>query len=305
MSVATKVYCLLDHMKPDVPIYQHLGNGQRVKYEKWPQYRPQLRATFMNENGENTTIRFKEQSRTIDFYEQIEKEKIPANEKFTQRERDLLNFDNGFLVTNNPIVQKYVESYPQFQGFKGTSVDMTIPIYKIYDPVKEQANKNDDIRLRLSAMNKVMSLGLEDAQGLLIRLTNSFYNIPSGIQEVQNALVALVDDYDEKGLIEVLKEDNFDDDVNILIGKAVTKGVLSFDAIENAVARKTATGEWNAVKDIPSSYPLSERKRYFAMFITSEDGKLLLDGIKDEVEGKSDEKKERKNKKIVEPVNEK
>jgi hypothetical protein len=287
-----KTYVLLDHTRPTAPIYQRVNKDQRVRIDTRAIDHPYLQITaYFEKYQKNRTLRLKLNSNSIFQDEQIEKEKMTANEKFTQRERDAVKFVNGVLNTTNVTVQKFLDEHPQFEGFDGMCEDVTIPLFKSYDKNVEIQNNNADFKKRLKVGNKIANLTLEQGQELMIRLNGSFFVPPSDLDSVQMGLVEFMDDTDDAGLDAMLREESTaDEKTTILIGKAVHLGILSFTEIENQVAKKKGSG-WIPVKLIGSDHLPEERIRLFSEFITSEGGKLLYDDITKDV-AKAEKKKE-------------
>jgi len=73
------------------------------------------------------------------------------------------------------------------------------------------------------------------------------------------------------------------------LGTLVSRGVLSFDAVEGQVAKKKGEN-WIELKAIGSEYTPMERQRYFIEFLTSPAGKLLLDDLRKDATKKVKEK---------------
>lgn len=231
----------------------------------------------MGTDGKYVTIRYKRNSRTIFLNEQIEKEGLSKDEPFTRMERQALTFKNGRLVTADENAQKYIESSPWFEGFEGKSDHVPYPVIKLVDK-EADAEKENEIESRiLDAKLKVRSLSLSDAQGLIIKLTGSYNGIPKKLVDCQNTLYRMIDNLNEDGINKVLSTTTTrDEEVNIMVGKLVSNGVLSFSAISDAIARKDVAGKWISIKDIPSSYNHNQRVSYFVMHLTSTEGRDLL-----------------------------
>ena len=299
--MALKTYVLLDHLRPTADVFVQINREQRARLNTRPQWPLYLQMTFLDEadeitdydkksptygqkipnpkKGENRTIRLKLNSNTPYQEDQIEKEKIPANEKFSPNEYKAVKFIHNTLSTTNPVVQRYLEAYPAFEGFKGYCEEIKHPEYKLYDPAVEIKSENEGFKKRLKAANKIADLDLKEAQDMLIRIYGTFHTPPDNIDACQNALVAYMDQSDE-ALDDILKEDTtIDDEVTILLGRLVSENKLSFDAIPGQVAKKKGS-EWIAVKAIGEDYTPFERQRYFGEFLTSEGGKLLLDDLR-------------------------
>jgi hypothetical protein len=301
--MALKTYVLLEHTRPTAPIYQRVNATQRVRLDKRPVDHAYLKQTFTTPEGKNRTARLKLNCDTIWQDEQIKPEVgVLANEPFTQQERDAVKFNYEFLHTKNETVQKYLESVPQFDGWwdpekigKGSSTES--PLYTVLNKELEAKVTNAEFKKRLKAANKIAAIeDLKEMQDLMIRLNGSFFTPPDNEIDCQNLLIEYVDDANDEMLDALLKEDkdvSIDEKVTILIGRAINEEIISFEAIPNQVAKKQANGGWKPVKEISSTYPLEERKRYFAEFLTIDDGKLLRRDLEKEIE-----KNETKNTKL-------
>lgn len=309
--MALKTYVLLDSLRPAKDFYVEI-NKQKSRLDTIPVWQPYLQVTFLDQSeevidydpqsktvgqkipnpkkGQNRTIRLKLNSNTPYQDEQIEKEKIPANEKFELDEYSAATFRHNTLTTSNPAVQKYLEVYPAFQGFKGICANVKQECYKLYDPSVEIVSENVEFKKRLKAANKIADLNLKDAQDTLIRIYGTFYKVPDSLEAAQNALVNYMDSSDE-ALDEILKTDtNLDDEVTVLLGRLIGLGKLSFDAVEGQVCKKKGE-DWIELKAIGNDYTPLERQRYFSEFLTSQAGKLLLDDLRNEAADKPATKK--------------
>lgn len=281
--MALKTYVLLPVLDADAPIYQTTQDGQRVQLKKIPTWRPYLRISFQDEKGIGRVLRYKSNAfdgevPVLDQRIQIDKLKLDANEPFTRNEMRHLEFKNGVCFTNSLMSQAYLEAYPGFEGFKGTCDDIREAQYKLLDQAAEATIKNDDIRKRVKAANKVVDLELEEAQKLLIRLNGSFFETPITAAECQNLLMEFIDDAEEGGLDAVLQDEEnttIDDKTTVLIGLLLAAEILSFDAIQGKISKKDKDGKWITVRDMSDEYSLEERKRLFSDFLNTEDGKTL------------------------------
>ncbi|HEY9343647.1 MAG TPA: hypothetical protein VIQ23_18870 [Hanamia sp.] len=291
-----KTYVLLDALNSSAPIYQHVGDGKRVQLTKIPTWSPYLRITFQDKEGHTKTIRYKEGLPTIDQTKQIKEFETPANIGWTTRERSDLVFKLGTLTTNKPNVQNYLESYPAFDKFEGFSDDHSTPCYKLLDVEADSRVLNTEIRTRVKAANKVLEMSLEGKQELLLRLNGSFFAPPKKDIDCENMLMEMIDEMDETGLKEVLRDElTADESVSILIGKLLNSGELSFNKNPNQISKKI-NGIWVDVKAISSDYTPEERKRYFIEFLTSDSGESLLADLR------KSEKKEVVNEPTTDPA---
>lgn len=287
-----KTYELLESMNADAPVYQTLPDGKRERLTKIPFHRPTLRQTFQDEKGKPKTIRYKETSNTIDQNVQILDEKIPANEPFTQTERDALVFRYATLTTDNITAQDYLEAHPEFVGFKGKCAEIRQPRYKLVDEVADATEKNEDIWKRVDAINKIRHLNLEELQSLMIRLNGYAFKTPSTVKDCQNALVEFIDDAGDKELDAVLKDETtVDEKMTILIGKLINSELLSFDAVQGKISKKDKDGKWITIREMSTEYSLDERMRLFSDFLNTEDGKPLRVDLQNSLNGSDEEVK--------------
>lgn len=285
--MATKVYVLLDALDVDSQAFQQLPNGQRSQIKKIPWHRPYLRLPVTDEEGVSRMLRYKSTSKYHFEDEQLDKEKIDANAKFTDAERDENRFKYGVLVTTKVHQQEFLEINPEFEGSKYTSDNVKRKTYKLMDKAIEAKDENKSIVRRVRAMNKILSLDLEDAQAMIIRLNGTFVETPTDVEDCQNMLVRFLDDHDgEEAIDAVMKEDKnvtVDDKTKVLIGKLINAKLLSFDEKKGAVVKKDAAGKWLEVREISDEYSPEERVRYFNEFLNTDDGKLLKSDLEKEL----------------------
>jgi hypothetical protein len=290
-----KTYVLLPHTKPTAPIYQRVNKDQRVRLDKRPVDHAYLKQTFTTPDGKNRTARLKLSCNTIWQDEQIKPDiGIPANEQFTQAERDAVKFVNEINMVRNETVQTYLESIPQWDGWEGWKKDEKgnqkgyseeRPLYTLLDKELISKSTNEEFKKRLRAANKVAAIeDLKEGQNLMIRLNGRSFTPPNDLIDLQNALIEFVDDATDEMLDALLKDEtSADEKVIILISRAISEGIISFDAVKDQVSKKKGDG-WLSVKNVSSTYSAEERERYFAEFLTSEDGKLLRSDLEKEVE---------------------
>lgn len=280
MVEEARTYALLNILDGTAPVYQVVEGNQRVQITKMPVWQPFMEITFM-EGGESKTIRFKQTAKSIYKEEQVDKQKIAADAPFTSRERDALKFRNGFIMTQSLRAQEYLEKYPACEGSEVESEDVPRKLYKRVDITADNKIANEDLGIRVRSAYKVLELDLADAQELLIRITGAYSGISDNSQDCQKEIIQRFDGMESSKIKDVMETvASADEKVNVLVAKLTNYGVLSFDKIDNAVSRNdVAAGKWSSIKEIPSSYPPEERKRYFIMYLTSPDGKMLLSSL--------------------------
>lgn len=285
-QVKPKIYHLLDNTKSSVEHYTRVNQNQRVRDDQRPNDRPFLQITYQDHEGTNRTIRFKLNCNTIFQDEQIEKLKIPANEKFTDAERNMLMFRNGVLVVTNKSAQAFLDAHPQNENFKGECPEIHGKLFKEYNPEAKTESDVKVFRRRLAAANKVAAFTtVEEAQSLLLRLYGSYYKVPGDLNDCVTQLVAFMDESDEEGIEEVLRDGKtLEDEITILIGKALQKQVISFEepGMENFVVKKK-NGNVFPLKEISATISTAERRRLFSEFLASPDGGLTLEDLRKSV----------------------
>lgn len=309
-----KMYVLLEHTEATAQVYRQVDSQHRIRLNKRPIDHAYGQITFTDRDGKNKTIRLKLQTDEIDFQKQIKEIGIPANEKYTQSERDAVMFREGVLITDNPTVQNYLETSPQFEdnwkpekdpAGKGRVVrcpDLQRPLYRLLDETVNLKADDDEFMGRLAAANKIAKIqDVKTGQDLLYRLYGAFHKVPNDILKIRAELIAYLDDADAKMIALIMKEDkdvNMDEQTEVLIGKAMGLKIISFDLVPDQVVM-TVGGKQRNLKQIPSEFPPEERKLYFAQFLTSEDGKLVRAEIEKEVKAKEPKTKKEKEPEVV------
>ncbi len=286
-SVAFKTYVLLPNMDVNAPVYTRINKEQRVRVDKLPKWCPFLRITFQDENGKNVTTRYKQTATTIIQSEQI-KDGIPANDPWTSNERKAMEFTNGVLVTKDKMAQSYLDQYPGNKNFKGFCPDIEQPVFEEYNKSSALKSENKDFKLRTNAASKIVELDLKGAQDMLLRLNGSFFEVPSAVDgkseedaliECQQLLVTFLDAAEEAGLNAILDEETQEDKVTIMLGKLLSAGIVSFDAVEGQVSKKIKN-QWVKLSEMSSGIEVSEKQRLFVDFLNSDEGKMQLADLK-------------------------
>lgn len=301
--MSVKTYVLLQHTKSSANVYVQVNQNQRVRIENRPIDHAFTQITFMDRDGKNKTIRLKLTCDEIYQDKQIKEHLIPANEKWTQEERDAVRFVDGVLITDNPTVQKFLETSPQFDKFwepvngkRGSCVHIKRPLYTLYDENIELDREDNMFRKRLEAANKIAAINdVKEGQELMIRLNGSFFKAPDNIKKIRSELIRFLDEANEEMLDRLLKDEiTVDEKGTILIGKAINYGILSFDKVPGKVVMIKGN-KTKDLRDISDEYSPEDKKKYFLEFLTSSDGKLLMQDIEKAV-------KEKEAKLVTEPV---
>lgn len=280
-----KTYVLLDEMNPqNNNLYRRIGKTQRERIDKRRDFGLHLRSTVVKD-GKRVVIRYKETSNDIEQDKQI-KDGILANAPFTNGEYATMNFLFGTKTTNDPVVQEYIETYAGFEGNNFTSPDVSIKQYKLLDFQKEAKNLNETTRRRVQAASKIIAFNLDETKDRLWKAYGTNFTPSEDVEVNQNTLIKYLDE-SEDAVKEILDDStNVDDEVKILLGKAIAAKNISFNQTVGQVSRKK--GEvWQDIKAISSDLSSEERISLFSEFLTSDAGKLLKDDIEKDLKKSS------------------
>lgn len=286
-----KTYVLLDELNSNAPVFQVVGDNQRVQLKTPPVYPLYLQVTFTGEDGKNRTMRYKGNSNTIWLDEQI-KDGILANEKYTSGEREARKFKNGIAMVTNETLQKFYDNHPGNVKFKGTCEAYPRPVFRELDPTVEAKATNTEFKKRLKAANKIDSLDLSGAQALLIRIFGSFHPVPPTLEDCQNQLADYLDDAGEQGIAAILKDEEdttVDEKTDVLIGKLINAGKLSFSQTEGEISKLGNDGQWIKVRDMSTEYPMKEKIRLFGNWLNTNDGKALKNDLEEDLKSVSND----------------
>jgi hypothetical protein len=278
-------FVLLPSMNPSAPIYMKIG-GNRMRINKLNSWRPFRQVTFTDKEGRGVTLRLKLNTDTLVLEEQIKKG-IPANQKYTEGERNSVLFRYNVLTTKTPIVKKFLLMNPQFDGFEGDRPEDISACYQLLDERKERKSANSELKRRAKAINIIT--GIEDkevAQELLMLLYGSQAPIAADLEDGQNILADAINDDDEL-LQKVLDFEQgvptVDEKTKVLVLKLMANGTISLDHIENQVGLK-AGQKYIPVRTISSDIQQEKRVELFVEFLNSKDGEALLNDLKERAE---------------------
>ena len=238
-------------------------------------------------------LRYKSTSKYLFEDEQMEKEKIDANAKFTDQEREDPYFRFGVLTTDKEQLQKFLETHPEFVGSPYVADSVRNKCYKLLDEKAESAIKNADLRRRVKAAALIMSLEVEAAQAMIIRLNGAPVETPKDIEGCQNWLMQFLDDTNDAGIDAIMLEEKqipIEDKTIILVGKLINAEIISFDAITGNVAKKDKSDKWQILKEVAAGNTFEERQQLFSHFLNTDEGKELRASLEKDL--KSYEKKQ-------------
>jgi hypothetical protein len=284
-----KEYVLMDHMNLTTNIFVQISEDERVKLNRLKVWRPYLQAVIFDESGESRTIRLKLGAKSIYQDDQIA-QGIPANEKMTEAERNAVTFRNGILRTDKKIVQDFLETHPQFDGFKGSSPEGLSASFKVFERNAETKNTNKAVKESIKAASIVAETNLEQVQELLIRVFGLSYALTDDLEDQQNILFNEID-ANEDAVAEILafgkeqaqeeaeREVSVDTANKVLVGQLLNKGLLSFSAKEGMVS-KLHNKQWSDLKSVSAEFDSEQQHQQFLVFLGTKDGEAMLAELK-------------------------
>lgn len=285
-----KKYVLLKHTEPTANVFIQVSQTQRQRIGSRKHDAPFLQITRMGRDGVNRTIRLKLNCNTIFQDEQIKQHNIPANERFSDRERKAVEFKHGILITKNPVVMKFLDEHPQNEAFWVADKDGNIgycdsiegPLFKELNETAIIKNENAEIKKRVEAANRI--LGLKDVkklQNLQIRLNGRHFTPSSDQETLENQLMEWLDDADMDGVNEVLKvKISKDEEVFMLVSNCISEKIISFDENPKAVIKFISGGKTAELKDMPEDVALEEKHKLFCDFLMSKSGEAVYEDLK-------------------------
>lgn len=294
-EIVWKKYVLSDSIKSTAQIY--VGDKDTDKAFRLDTPRRvglYLKHTFADKNGKRRITRFKLGSTSIYQSEQISKDMIDANDKHTDEERRTLYLVNGVLVTNDEYVQAFLheDNNPQREEFTGRDRGGVTPIIRELDEAAMDEEENDFIFKTAEALQKIKQMSKDEAAAYISLFYGASFTVPESLTKCQNLLSKSLEN-NEARIDMILKGDkNVDDEITVLLSKAINKGVLSFELKQNFV-QVLRDGEWVDAKMI-SADSYGEREILFRQYLASPEGELLRKDIEGMVNQKDEAPKGKK-----------
>lgn len=293
-----KKYVLIDAIKSTAKYYQKVRGeqGDGIRLDTPRRVPIHLQHTIRHKTLGQKTIRYKQGVQTIFQDEQVDKFKIPANDKFSDDERRALQFVNGVLVVDGEQEIKFLsaEFNPQREDFTGVRIGQITPLFKELDEAAEEQEENLFLKNTATALVKIMEMDKAEVSALLSLFYGASYVAPTSLKAAQNVAAKALENNDDrlKMVNEWGSNKDVDSEIIILLNKAIQKGIISFDLHDNQVSL-LKNNEWRDVKMIAGD-TYEEREILFRQYLTTEQGELLKKDIESLVgvgETKSSEEK--------------
>lgn len=257
-----------------------------------------LQHVFTDKTGKQKKTRYKQGANTIYMDEQMKPEggNIPANDKYTDEERNSLFLINGVLVTSDAFLQSFLDkdNNPQREDFTGRSRGQLSGIFKELDEIAIADDENDFIHNTAKALTKIFAMNLVEVQSLVALLFGSSYPTPERLKDCQNICAKSLEGNEERINLVLNGDWGKDGEITVLLNKAINKDIITLIQKDGYVEMKKA-GSWVDVKMIVAE-TFEQKEALFRQFLASEEGELLRKDIEAAVadDTKPDSKKVKK-----------
>lgn len=301
-EVQLKKYVLADAIKSSAQIFQKvsLADKDGLRLDTPRKVGLFLQHVFTDKNGIQKKTRYKQGANSIFMDVQMKPEggNIPANDKYTDEERNEMFFINGVKVTSDAFVQSFLDkdNNPQREDFTGRSRGQLSGIFRELDEVAIADDENKFIRETAQALTKIFAMELTEVQSLVALLFGASFPTPPRLQDCQNLCAKALEGNEERINLVLHGDWGKDGEVTVLLNRALTKGIISLTNKPDFVQMKKG-GAWVDVKMVVADSP-EQKEILFKQHLASEAGELLKTDIESMLGGdvKATEEKDKANK---------
>lgn len=275
----TKIFELIES-GPRVQFFKTLEDGSRLAVQNYDEYTPHMVYTFTDKEGNSRTIRFLKASNDIDLDKQI-KAGFEANLKITEADRSELRFKKGKLITNKKNVLAFLAAAPCNETFEGDRGDYQV-IFKEFKP-EISRKKNADLALKQAkAIIAIEDFTDEQMDTKLLKINGSSYSLPESSDEKKEALLDIINEVSGQDLsiLETIIEELKADDLEVLIGKAINKKVISFIEAPGQIMIKR-NGTFVKLLQVSEDHSEDQKIALFIDTLRTEEGKITITAIKE------------------------
>jgi hypothetical protein len=279
-EIKERKYVLSDAIKSSAQIYQKTSDSKEgIRLDTPRSMKLFLQHVFTDKDGKQRKTRLKFGSSDIFMDTQIEKDKIPANDQYTEAERNALFFINGVLVTQDEYIQTFLsaDNNPQREDFTGRNRGNLSPIFRELDEEKDANEENKFIFDTGRALVKIEAMSLVEVQSLVAIMFGSSYPTPARLKDCQNLCAKALEGNEERINMVLNGEWGKDEEITVLLNKAITKGVVSLENKADYVQMKKGK-DWVDVKMVVADN-YEQKEMLFRQFLASQEGELLRKDI--------------------------
>lgn len=294
-----KKYVLVDAVKSTAQIFakSNINDKDGIRLDTPRRVGLRLQHVFTDKNGKQKKTRYKQGASSIFMDEQMKPtgDNIPANDKYSDEERETLFLINGVLVSNDEFVHSFLDkdNNPQREDFTGRNRGGAGSIFRELDEVGIANIENKFIRDTAKALTKIFEMDLTEVQSLVALLFGSSYPTPSRLEDCQNLCSKSLEGNEERINLVLNGDWGKDGEITVLLNKAITKDVISFTNKADFVQIKKGKDWIDAKMVVADSY--EQREILFRQHLASPEGELLkkdIEGLVAEPKQNSKTKKE-------------
>ncbi len=275
----TKIFELIES-GPRVQFFKTFEDGSRMPVQNYDEYTPHMVYTFTDNEGNSRTIRFLKASNEIDMDKQI-KAGFDANTKITEADRAELRFKKSKLISNKKNVLAFFAACPSNQAFDGDRGDYQV-IFKEFKP-EISRKKNADLALKQAkAIIAIEDFTDEQMDTKLLKINGSSYSLPESSDEKKEALLDIINEVSGQDLsiLETIIEELKADDLEVLLGLAINKKVISFIEAPGQIMIKR-NGTFVKLLQVSEDHTEDQKISLFIDTLRTEEGKITLTAIKE------------------------
>lgn len=280
-EIPVKKYVIVDAIKSTAQIFAkaNINDKDGIRLDTPRKLRLFMQHVFTDKNGKQQKTRLKLGASSIFMDKQIKEDQIPANDQYTDAERNALYLVNGVMVCADEFINAFLheDNNPQREEFTGRNRGNLSPIFKELDEVAIADDENKFIFDTARALTKIFSMNLTEVQSLVALLFGSSYPTPTRIKDCQNICAKALEGNEERINLVLNGEWGKDGDITVLLNKALNKGIISFDSKPDFVQIKRGNDWVDAKMVVAETYEGAEA--LFRQHLASPEGELLRKDI--------------------------
>ena len=279
-ALVTKIFELIES-GPRVQFFRTLEDGSRMPVQNYDEYTPHMVYTFTDNDGNSRTIRFLKASNDIDMEKQV-KAGFLDNLKITEADRSELRFKKGKLISNKKNVLAFLAAAPSNENFEGDRGDYQV-IFREFKPEVGRKNNADLALKQARAIVALEDFSNEQMDNKLLKINGSAYALPESIEEKKEALLDIINEVSANDLTvleTILEKEKGTDDLQVLLGKAINKKVISFIEVPGQIMLKR-NGKFEKLLQVSEDHSEEQKIALFTDTLRTEEGKINVTAIKE------------------------
>ena len=279
VPVLSKIFELIES-GPRVQFFRTNEDGTRMAVQNYDEFTPHMMYTFTTQEGNSRTIRFLKASNDIDLDVQI-KAGFEANLKITEADRSELRFKKNKLISNKKNVLAFLAAAPSNENFEGDRSDYQVTFREFKPEISRK--KNADLALKQAkAIVALEDFTDEQMDSKLLKINGSAYQLPQLSEEKKEALLDIINEVsaEDLSILKTILEQGKEDDLEVLLGKAINKKVISFIEAPGQIMIKR-NGTFVKLLQVSEDHNEEQKIALFIDTLRTEEGKITLTAIKE------------------------